>query len=82
MNGTVLELLILAGFAAFVLYRLYAVLGRRTGNEQPPVDINRRERLDAPADPPARKTTLFRCPWARVPRAAVDENRQVRRWPA
>jgi predicted lipid-binding transport protein (Tim44 family) len=47
MTGSVLELLILAGFAAFVLYRLYAVLGRRTGNEQPPVDINRRERLDA-----------------------------------
>jgi predicted lipid-binding transport protein (Tim44 family) len=47
MNGTVLELLILAGFAAFILYRLYAVLGRRTGNEQPPVDLNRRERVDA-----------------------------------
>lgn len=47
MNGTVLELLILAGFAAFVLYRLYSVLGRRTGNEQPPVDINQRDRLDA-----------------------------------
>lgn len=47
MSGTVLELLILAGFAAFVLYRLYAVLGRRTGNEQPPLDLNRRERIDA-----------------------------------
>ena len=47
MTGSVLELLILAGFAAFVLYRLYSVLGRRTGNEQPPVDINRRERIDA-----------------------------------
>lgn len=44
--NSVLELIILAGFAAFVLYRLYTVLGRRTGNEQPPIDINRRERLD------------------------------------
>jgi predicted lipid-binding transport protein (Tim44 family) len=48
MTGSVLELIILAGFAAFVLYRLYAVLGRRTGNEQPPLDqVNRRERLEA-----------------------------------
>ena len=48
MTGTVLELLILAGFAAFVLYRLYAVLGRRTGNEQQPFDpLNRRERMEA-----------------------------------
>lgn len=44
--NSVLELIILAGFAAFVLYRLYTVLGRRTGDEQPPIDINRRERLD------------------------------------
>jgi predicted lipid-binding transport protein (Tim44 family) len=48
MTGSVLELIILAGFAAFVLYRLYAILGRRTGNEQPPFDpVNRRERMEA-----------------------------------
>lgn len=44
MNETVLELVILAAFAAFVLYRLYATLGKRTGNEQPPFDpVNRRD---------------------------------------
>src|SRR5262249_10111703 len=43
----VLEILILAGFAAFVAYRLYSVLGRRTGNEQPPFDpLSRRERIE------------------------------------
>lgn len=47
MTGSVLEILILAGFAIFVAYRLYSVLGRRTGNEQPPFDpINRRERVE------------------------------------
>jgi predicted lipid-binding transport protein (Tim44 family) len=55
MSGTVLELVILAGFAAFVLYRLYAVLGRRTGNEQPPLDLNRRERIDARRPTPVGK---------------------------
>lgn len=44
MTGAVLEILILAGFAAFILYRLYSVLGRRTGNEQQPFDpLTRRE---------------------------------------
>jgi predicted lipid-binding transport protein (Tim44 family) len=48
MTGTVLELLILAGFAAFILYRLYASLGRRTGQEQPPRfdPLNGRERIE------------------------------------
>jgi len=47
MTGTaVLEILILAGFAAFVAYRLYSVLGRRTGNEQPPFDPLRRREIE------------------------------------
>lgn len=49
MTGSVLELLILAGFAAFILYRLYAVLGRRTGHEQQPPTfdpLNRREQVE------------------------------------
>lgn len=36
MTGTVLELMILAAFAAFVFFRLFSVLGKRTGNEQQP----------------------------------------------
>ncbi len=30
------DILIFAGIAAFVLFRLFNVLGRRTGNERPP----------------------------------------------
>jgi predicted lipid-binding transport protein (Tim44 family) len=41
MTGTVLELVILAAFAAFVFFRLFSVLGKRTGNEQPPYDPRR-----------------------------------------
>src|SRR5262249_41635482 len=33
-------------FAVFVAYRLYSVLGRRTGNEQPPFDPIRREPVE------------------------------------
>jgi predicted lipid-binding transport protein (Tim44 family) len=42
-----LEILFLAGVVAFIAYRLYSVLGRRTGNEQPPFDpLSRRDRMD------------------------------------
>jgi predicted lipid-binding transport protein (Tim44 family) len=44
----VLEFLFLALIAGFVAFRLYTVLGRRTGNERPPFDpLNRRERPDS-----------------------------------
>lgn len=41
MTGTVLELVFLAAIAAFVFFRLFSVLGKRTGNEQPPYDPRR-----------------------------------------
>jgi len=47
LGSPVLEILFLAGIAVFIAYRLYSVLGRRTGNEQPPYDpLSRRERVD------------------------------------
>jgi len=47
-SSAVIEILFLAGVAAFIAFRLYSVLGRRTGNERTPYDpINQRERLDA-----------------------------------
>jgi predicted lipid-binding transport protein (Tim44 family) len=47
-SSAVIEILFLAGVAAFIAFRLYSVLGRRTGNEQTPYDpINQRERLEA-----------------------------------
>lgn len=43
-----LEILFLAGVVAFIAYRIYSVLGRRTGNERPPFDpMSQRERIDA-----------------------------------
>ncbi len=45
MNGEYLDILILAAVAAFIIFRLRGVLGRRTGNEPPP------------AEPPARAET-------------------------
>jgi predicted lipid-binding transport protein (Tim44 family) len=44
MGGSEIEILFFAGIAAFIAYRLYMTLGKRTGNEQPPFDpLNRRE---------------------------------------
>lgn len=70
-----LEILILAGFAAFVVYRLYTVLGRRTGNEPPPFDP-RRERIDTRRTAAAPKDEkVVQLPRAReVPRAPVPES--------
>lgn len=45
MTGTMVDIILLAGIAAFVLYRVYLVLGRRTGHERPPFDP-RRERVE------------------------------------
>lgn len=73
MDATVLELLILAGFAAFVLYRLYSTLGRRTGHEQPPFDP-RRERVETRRPTVAQKEdNVVPLPRAREMPRAVPE---------
>jgi len=47
MGAAEIEILFLAGIAAFIGYRIYTVLGRRTGNEQRPIDpISRRENVE------------------------------------
>ena len=47
MGAAEIEILFLAGIAAFIGYRIYTVLGRRTGNEQRPMDqVTRRENAD------------------------------------
>lgn len=56
MGSAEIEILFLAGIAAFIGYRIYSVLGRRTGNERPPADpISRRESVEQrrPASPNA-----------------------------
>ncbi len=47
MGGSALEIVFFAAIAAFVAFRLYMSLGRRTGNERPPFDpLNRRDRVE------------------------------------
>jgi predicted lipid-binding transport protein (Tim44 family) len=61
MGGSEIEILFFAGIAAFIGYRLYMVLGKRTGNEQSPFDrINQRERMDRPrvSAPPAEEKVV------------------------
>lgn len=65
MTGSVLlEILVLAAFAAFIAYRLFSVLGRRTGNEQPPVDV-RRERIEPRRTVAAKEDNVVPLPRAR-----------------
>jgi predicted lipid-binding transport protein (Tim44 family) len=46
-SSALIEILFLAGVAAFIAFRLFNVLGRRTGNEQSPYDPIQRERIEA-----------------------------------
>jgi predicted lipid-binding transport protein (Tim44 family) len=46
-SSALIEIVFLAVVAAFIAFRLYSVLGRRTGNEQAPFDPIRRERIEA-----------------------------------
>ncbi len=41
LNAQVLEILVIAMVAGIILFRLYSVLGRRTGHERPPQDSSR-----------------------------------------
>ena len=50
MNGEYLDILILAAVAAFIIFRLRGVLGRRTGNERTPPKPSGRAETSAPSD--------------------------------
>jgi len=50
VNSQLLYILVLAMVAGIILFRLYTVLGRRTGNERPPQE--RFERIGGAADQP------------------------------
>jgi len=50
MNGEYLDILILAAVAAFIIFRLRGVLGRRTGNESPAPKAPVRPERGAPSD--------------------------------
>ncbi|MCK5932048.1 Predicted lipid-binding transport protein, Tim44 family [Fulvimarina manganoxydans] len=53
--------------AAIVLFQLYNVLGRRTGNERPPFDPYSRDRNTAPKDEAAEADNVVTLPSRRVP---------------
>jgi predicted lipid-binding transport protein (Tim44 family) len=72
-SSALIEIVFLAAVAAFILFRLYSVLGRRTGNEQTPFDPIRRERLE-PRRPQASDDKVVQLPRPQqreVPRAPV-----------
>lgn len=53
------EIILIAAVAAVILFRLYSVLGRRTGNEHTPEDVRVSER---PADPAVTAPETFKPP--------------------
>jgi predicted lipid-binding transport protein (Tim44 family) len=57
-NAQMLEILILALVAGVILFRLYTVLGRRTGNERPPQD----SRVPASVPPETTKDNVIALP--------------------
>ena len=65
-NSELFEILLLAMVAGFILFRLYSVLGRRTGHEQPPRD---RFQLSPPADKAAPGDNVVALP---VPPRSID----------
>lgn len=76
MSESALEILFFAAIAAFIAFRLYTSLGRRTGNERPPFDpINQRERTD-PRRPTAsaKEDNVIALPRAREAARAVPND--------
>ena len=74
-SSALIEIVFLAGVAAFIAFRLYNVLGRRTGNEQTPFDPIQRERLE-PRRPAATDDKVVALPPRprEVPRAPVVDS--------
>lgn len=71
-SSALVEIVFLAAIAAFIAFRVYSVLGRRTGNEQTPFDPIRRERIDARRSQPTDEKVVQLPPRPRdVPRAPV-----------
>ena len=74
MNSQLLFLLAIAMVAGVILFRLYSVLGRRTGHERPP-----RSPIACRAGPARRRRTMScRCP----PPSAPSRRTRRSAWPA
>jgi len=71
----VLEILFFAIVAAFLGWRLYSVLGRRTGHEKP-FDPFRSKETEAPATLPEREGTVRRLPEPAARPERVDRDRR------
>jgi predicted lipid-binding transport protein (Tim44 family) len=74
-SSALIEIVFLGIVAAFIAFRLYTVLGRRTGSERTPFDPIQRERIEArrPQQPPAADDKVVQLPPRpqAVPRAPV-----------
>src|SRR5665213_472728 len=71
-NSELFEILLLAMVAGVILFRLYTVLGRRTGHEPPPQQEP--YRVSAPSDAPANVDNVVALPG----RARFDDGSFVR----
>jgi predicted lipid-binding transport protein (Tim44 family) len=60
-NSELLDIVLIV-VAGFVLFRLYTVLGRRTGHERPPQESSLRLSPEAPAQPPAQDNVVALSP--------------------
>jgi predicted lipid-binding transport protein (Tim44 family) len=80
-GGSVPEIIILACVALFVAFRLYAVLGRRTGHEHPiakPADLQQAPLIARPIEPVAeRKAEPMGTVAAMIDPGALDGVRQI-----
>jgi predicted lipid-binding transport protein (Tim44 family) len=74
VNSQLLYILVLATVAGVILFRLYSVLGRRTGNERPPAE--RFERIGGAAEPakPAENVVMLPDRTVRAPSAPASDD--------
>ena len=70
-NSQFFDIFLFAVIAGVILFRLYTVLGRRTGNERPPQESYRLSGR-APADAPAQKDNVVPLPIAARAGQAAD----------
>src|ERR1700733_472121 len=70
-NSQLLDIFLIAMVAGIILFRLYTVLGRRTGHERPPQE-NYRLSGAAPT-PPATDDNVVALPTAKRPEAVADK---------
>jgi len=70
-NSQLLDIFVIAMVAGVILFRLYTVLGRRTGHERPPQE-NYRLSGNPPVQPPAAEDNVIALPGVKRPETAGE----------